>query len=262
MNEQDSEVKTRIDENGEEVIDESILKEKETPSESSTDEKPDESEKVQIAETPSEETEEVSPEVEIPIIPKEVEGETPRERALRKELERVRKITRDKRKDELLPKEEVVESDELLKQYNPDEVANFKKLAKAIGLVEKTDIHTSQMSDIFDGFISQHPEYLPENDKDDVLWKSLSEEFNTYRKPTSSKELKNFLEKAHKQVIGLSGGKPLNKQEIEAKQSKIKSAAHGGITISSGAKDESKLDPGMRKHLKGFSDDDLKELGI
>jgi hypothetical protein len=271
MDEKDLEVKTKVNEDGEEIIDESILEEKETQSESSTDEKPEESQE-DIQETQEEsvepeDTEEESKETEEPEdvsnIPKEVEGETPRERALRKELERVRKINREKLKKDLLPTDKVEEvSEELLKDYNPEEIENFKKLAKAVGFVCKDELQTNQMSDVFDDFISEHPEYLPDRDKDDVLWKAFTEEFNLYKKPSTIKELKNLLERTHKQVIGLSSGKPLNKAAIEAKQTKIKSAAHGGGVTTTTEKNDSVLDSDLKKHLKGFSDDDLKELGF
>jgi hypothetical protein len=261
MDEKDLEVKTKVNEDGEEIIDESILEEKETQSESSTDEKPEESQE-DIQETQEESVESEEPE-DVPNIPKEVEGETPRERALRKELERVRKINREKLKKDLLPTDKVEEvSEELLKDYNPEEIENFKKLAKAVGFVRKDELQTNQMSDVFDDFISEHPEYLPDSDKDDVLWKAFTEEFNLYKKPSTIKELKNLLERTHKQVIGLSSGKPLNKAAIEAKQTKIKSAAHGGGVTTTTEKNDSVLDSDLKKHLKGFSDDDLKELGF
>jgi hypothetical protein len=261
MDEKDLEVKTKVNEDGEEIIDESILEEKETQSESSTDEKPEESQE-DIQETQEESVESEEPE-DVPNIPKEVEGETPRERALRKELERVRKINREKLKKDLLPTDKVEEvSEELLKDYNPEEIENFKKLAKAVGFVRKDELQTNQMSDVFDDFISEHPEYLPDRDKDDVLWKAFTEEFNLYKKPSTIKELKNLLERTHKQVIGLSSGKPLNKAAIEAKQTKIKSAAHGGGVTTTTEKNDSVLDSDLKKHLKGFSDDDLKELGF
>jgi hypothetical protein len=267
--------------------------EKETPSESSTDDKPDveekdeESDKSSTDEKSKEEQDEKSEpkDVDVPAKePKPVEGETPRERALRKELENQRHINREQRKKELFGKPERTEPAptsrseqkqrtaklaELEKEFDPTELKNFRKALEAaaedLGFVRKEELQAStysqSASEELDKFIEKHPDYLPENDKDDVLWKQFQEEFALYKKPEDPRKLSKIFERVHQSVIG---DKPTeSKSEVDAKNQKIKSASH---SASSGASRREpspstsggKIDPLLRPYLKGdFSDLDL-----
>jgi hypothetical protein len=242
--------------------------EKETPPESSEEEKPEAS--PEEPETPEEsEVEEPEEEpAETPEIipePKPVEGETPRERALRLELTRVKGIVRDQKRDELFVKKSAdskPENEELAK-YDPEQVKNFEKIAKTLGFAKRDEIlsQTSQerLDDTFNEFMESHTEYAPENDKDGILWNQFRSEFQLYNPSKDPKTLKKILNKVHNDVYGVQPAKNLNK--INASKEKIKVASHTGASAGKETRARTQAPSGLRvEGMKGFSEAEIKEL--
>ena len=213
---------------------------------------------------------------------KHLPDETPRERALRLEVTNLKRLNRQKRTQELLgvekPKgisqaqyEDLNEEDKkLLAQYDQGELNTFEKifeiLGKKHGWVKKDDFKAStynqQANDILDDFLQEHSEYLPENDKDDVLWRNFQEEFKFYKSPENPKDLKKIFNKIHKEIFGVKSEDELRK--IEAQKEKVKVASHGGSSSQRGSSSASgnKLSSEQREHFKGFSDKDFEDLGL
>jgi len=273
-----------------------------TPSESSTEEKPSETEEDKeeppiegkgeklITHEESSESEEdkgfVEPsgedsEDEIKRLP----DETPREYALRLEVTRLKRGNREKRakdllgdtKPEKLPEITIAQFNELtddekelLGQYDAGELSTFEKildaLAKKHGWVKREELNSTRnrdsSNDILDTFLQGHPEYLPENDKGNVLWERFKSEFRLYKTPENPRNLKRIFNKIHKDIFGVESGGELKK--IDAKKEKLKVVSHsGGSTIRGQSSSEGdRLTPDQKAHLKGFSDKDFEELEL
>ena len=252
---------------------EPVVKETETPAPSSVEEKPapePEPEKETKEETPV--VEEKVPEAEVapePVKePKPVEGETPREKALRLEATRLKGLLRKERQDELFVKQPTVKSkEEDLSEYDPDELKRFEKLAKSLGFAKRDEITRDSVQDKnnneFETFIEAHPEYSAENDKDGVLWNQFKTEFALYNPPQDPKTLRKVLNKVHNEIYGVKPAVNLNK--INAQQQKLKVASHSGTMGSKASISSPKTVPNSnirRDMLKGFSEEDLKEMGL
>ena len=239
------------------------LEEKETQSESSPDNQPDEE---------TETTEEV---VEEPIVdntepekkePKPVEGETPRERALRKELESERQKVRNLKSQNLFVPEEPISKttvSEDLSEFDPEELAKFNKLVnitlKKEGYVKKEELQTQTYNEVrddeFHSFLDVHPEY----EKDDLLWKQFQEELSLYAKPQNPKAYKVLFDRVHKSVVGESAVSP---NVTAAASEKLKVASHGSATVNK-PKPQAKtssIDPDLHKYMKGWTDEELAEM--
>lgn len=214
---------------------------------------------------------------------KHLPGETPREYALRSEVTRLKRGNRAKRAKELLgepkkpsgiskPQYETSEEEDkkLLEQYDPKELGTFEKilgvLGRKHGWVKKEDLQTTTQnqisSDTLDDFLQSHSEYLPENDKDDVLWNTFKEEFKLYKTPENPRDLKRIFNKIHRDIFGVKSEDELKK--INAQKEKVKVASHSGGSASSGVSSSegtaAKLTPEQKSYLKGFSEKELEEM--
>lgn len=233
----------------EELVDDEM--ENETPSYSSDEENEPEPEEEPEAEAPKPE-------------PKPVEGESPRERGLRLEVERVKALLRKERTEELFVKRpSASEIDEELKEYDPDELKRFEQIASKMGFAKKDEIlHESTQEKLnaeFESFIDAHPEYAPENDKDGVLWNQLKSEFTLYNPPKDSKTLRKVLNKVHNDVFGVKPATDLSK--INASREKIKVASHTGASAGKETRTKTQSPSGLRLDgMKGFSEEEIEEL--
>lgn len=211
--------------------------------------------------------------------PAEVEGETPREKALRLEIERLRTVNRKERAAELLgdtkppttaKKELSPEKQEVLKRYNPSEIEALREvlpaLAEELGYVRTDQLSANQYNDKaqeeLDSFLEHHPEYLPENDKDNVLWPRFKQEFGIYAQPANPKDYKKIFNKVHNEIFGI---RPVgDKGAITAAQRKIQVASHAGASGPARSTAPSSRKPnttGLRLDmLRGFSEEDLASM--
>lgn len=251
------------------------------PAEGETVDEPDETGAAQPADAPSESDQPDNPEVpakpETGQEPAPVPGETPREKALRMEVTRLRNKNRSSGKKSLIGETPAAaaatlnpQDEELLQRFNPDELKNFEALfgvyAKKFGYVQKSEYQADSYSGVantlLDSFIESHPEYSPENDPDDALWNQFVEEAKQYRPPSNPRDYIKIFNKVH---AGLFGVQPkANLSRVNAQQQKVKTAATGGggKTSVTTSKAVPNLDPSARQHLKGFSEDELNELGL
>jgi uncharacterized protein YecE (DUF72 family) len=253
---------------------EPVVKETETPAPSSEEDKP--APEPEPEPTPEKDTEKTDqepvPEAEVaPEVvkePKPVEGETPREKALRLEATRLKGLLRKERQDELFVKQPTVKSkEEDLSEYDPEELKRFEKLAKSLGFAKRDEIVRDSVQDKnnneFETFIEAHPEYSAENDKDGVLWNQFKTEFALYNPPQDPKTLRKVLNKVHNEIYGVKPAVNLNK--INAQQQKLKVASHAGTMGSKASISSPKtiINSNIRRDmLKGFSEEDLVEMGL
>ena len=211
--------------------------------------------------------------------PRRIAGESPREFALRCEVHRLKSQRRsDKSKDlfktDAKGKVEVntdalsEEDQALLASYNKEELASFEKMMRVIakknGWVNKADLTKSTYKDrgqdALDTFLDKHPEYSADNDPNNELWTRFQEEFSLYKQPSNPKVLTRIFNKIHRDIFDVLPEEDLNK--IKAQKQKLKSASHSGAAGDKKVSppQQSPLDPALKKHLKGFTDEELKEL--
>lgn len=206
----------------------------------------------------------------------EVADETPRERALRLEVTRLRNLGKGERKGELgirtpaaQQKQEMSpERKKVLEKYKPEDLATLKEvfdvMAEDMGFVRKDQLGAStyqeKAGEELDKFIEAHPEYLPENDKDNVLWGRFKEEYGLYKQPENPKDFKKIFEKVHRDVFGI---KPAgDNKTINASKEKIKVASHSGASKPAPQQQRAKAPAGVRLDmLKGFTEEEIAELG-
>lgn len=237
----------------EEIID--VDEEEKSPDSSSEENK--ELEPEEKEETPVEEVPEVE-ETPEKVGPKPVEGETPRERALRLEATRLKGLLRQQRSEELFVKKPTAPEEDL-SEYDPEELKRFETLATKMGFAKKNEIVQEKNNSEFEIFIEAHPEYSPENDKDGTLWNRFKSEFNLYIPPKDPKTLKMLLNRVHNEIYGVQPAKNLSK--INASQEKIKVASHTGASAGKETRPRTQENSGLRTDaLKGFSEEEKKEL--
>jgi len=168
---------------------------------------------------------------------KDVPGETPKERAMRAEITRLRRANREKDQNNLIKLEPIIEdndTDDELKNlgYDDEQIVGLKKVVDIIaskqGFVKKSANIKEQADATLNSFIAEHPEYLPENDKDDVYWgrfKELSSDYNLNGKTPA--QLKSIFNKIDRDVKEELGEKGLPKEKIEAQKRKVDDISHG-----------------------------------
>ena len=276
----DTEVETKEEDDGEETIvsaeeaaestEESTEESKETTEETTDEEATEENSEEEKEETTEEPASESSPEEEeAPEQLKPVKGETPRERALRFEVTRLK---REKRKDEresLIGKGKPVESQddiykELREKYTEEEIKNSEVLvdtiARAKGFVRKDEAYENTANEVLEGFFETNSEYNPENDTDDIHWNSFKRNLADYNltNKTASQLLAIYkkVDRDVKKELGEVTTEKRDTRKIETQKQKIKSVSHSGGTKSSPSK-KSDIDPAVRAHFKGFEKGDL-----
>lgn len=203
---------------------------------------------------------------------KPVEGETPRERALRAEVTRLKEERRNASKQQIANaasrQSYAPQVDERLKalkaKYSDEEIRNMEEaidvLAANRGYVKKEQNYQDMTNQVLENFIEAHPEYKPSNDKDDVRWERFQEilfgDYNLTGK--SSKELQSIFSKVNRDVESELGPSEVksNVNRAAAQQQKLRSVSHsGGTKTASNTKLD--IEPGVRKMFKDFSDEDL-----
>lgn len=208
----------------------------------------------------------------------DVDGETPRERALRLKLadsekENRRLLGQDLKIGEApiaVKKELPPERADILKKYRPEEIAALREvlpvLAEDMGYVRTDQLNAQQYAERSEielqEFLKEHPVYLPEKDKDGLLWGKFKENFQMYKQPKDPKDFKKIFNRIHTDIFGI---KPAgDKGAITAAQQKIKVASHAGASSPnrSGVSDRPRAgSPGLRLDmLKGFSDEERSEM--
>ncbi len=204
---------------------------------------------------------------------KEVSGETPREKALRLEVTRLRRKARENSSKEMFQgdKPDNQESEQALKElgYDDDQIKTLDKAFDIIGerkgFVRKDQSYQAMANETLSSFIDEHPEYAAENDKEDIYWGRFNSILKSdYRLAgKTQKQLKSIFEKVDRDVKEELGEKSTSKGKIEAQQQKIKSVSTGastskGKTEITEKKTVSGGHPGIK--FSGFDDDEIEEF--
>lgn len=203
--------------------------------------------------------------------PAPVEGETPREKALRLEVQRLKHLRREEGVHEIVGSKPVPVVNERLaklkERYTPEELQSMEEavdvIAASKGYVKAEESYKASVNTLVEEFIEANPEYKPENDPEDVRWSRfeaiLKSDYNTQGK--TLKQLNVIFKKAHQDVINELGEPTATVQEKRdaAQRQKIKSVSHSGGTKTPVSKPESPIPPSVRSVFKGFDDEDFEE---
>jgi len=211
--------------------------------------------------------------VDIPLEKKQpnpVEGETPKEKALRLQIQELREKIRNK--DEVIKIAQPLISNEeyetLKETYDDEELEKFEKLFDVIGkkkgYVKAEDVYKDKGQDVLNSFLEKHSEYSLEKDPKDERWntfkKILDKDYNRVGKTPA--ELSKLFEKVNRDVLeelGETDKKVIaSSQQRNAEIQKVRSVSHtGGIKAEVIKKTNAPTDPNVRKLFKGFDDDDF-----
>lgn len=179
--------------------------------------------------------------------------------------------------DGALPKEDEEDAD-TLSDIDPETIKVLERFTKAKGLVPKSELgkmtYQQAHKSSEDEFYKNHPEYLPDNDTDDVLYNALKTELSLFATPSDSRKIPELFEKAHKNVKEQHPDKfkSQQKQTItkETKKSSaiVKKQALGGGQSGGGTGNSVKKEGGKSfsdKQIQalrdgGWTDDEIKEL--
>lgn len=207
----------------------------------------------------------------------DVDDETPRERAMRLEITRLRDINRKERGNEIIgqapapiKKEIDPKNSEVLKKYKQTEIDALREvlpaLADEMGYVRSDQLNANQYNqkatEALDDFLKTHTEYLPENDKDNVLWTRFREEVALYKTPTDARDFPKLFNRAHKDIFGIKVAGEGKGKQIAAER-KVNSAAHAGASTTTRTVTTAKKvnASGLRLDmLKGFTDEEKADL--
>lgn len=274
----------KIEENDEEVVEGTIIdKPEETPTEEvkevKEDEKPETTEEVvETEETPEEETSTDGL--------KEVDGETPKERALRATITKLRQEKRDQSTTKIFdtaeePVKEASSTHQALldKGYTEEDIANSKEMLKTLapelGLVDKTQTFQSGANSAVAEFVKENPEYQPINDSDDIRFNHfvgiLKSGVYSYQ-GKSQADLNVIFNKINRDVID-DLGEPVivnKKGQIAAQNQKVQQVS-ANTTSSTSVKEpvQKTIDSSVKKvgdnqftaggiPMKGFTEEDFK----
>lgn len=182
--------------------------------------------------------------------------------------------------DEATP--DLSETQDDLSDIDPDTIKVLERFTKARGLVPKSELskmtYQQAHKSAEDTFYAAHPQYLPENDGDDVLYKALKKELTLYAAPSDAKLIPTLFEKAHDAVAKAHPDKfrkavTVDKTKILGAAARVKSRQLGGGTSggkgggnsgSSGKQsgEGRQFDAAQIAALRsgGWSEDDIKEL--
>src|SRR5205085_1980645 len=120
--------------------------------------------------------------------------------------------------------------------------------------------YVDRANDELNSFLDKHKEYLPENDKDGILWTAFKTEYGLYKQPSNPKDFQKIFERIHRDVFGIKPAGALT--TVNAQREKVKVASHAGASPTLPATREKKATPGGLRldMLKGFTDEEKAEL--
>jgi hypothetical protein len=187
--------------------------------------------------------------------------------ALRREREAllgdIKGLRTERRELRAKPVEEplFVDQKDDLSDIDTEQLGTLRRVLKAEGYVKSTELEgrftKEAQEEVRDEFLDSHPEYKPENDKDDLNWKRLTSELGLYAQPKDRKTLKMILKKAHDAVSETSR---TSTEDIDGKKRVIAragaGAGRGGKTVTT--IEGGKIPAHLREHMKGFDDEDFE----
>jgi hypothetical protein len=174
-------------------------------------------------------------------------------------------------KEKLSTAESVLQDEEVdLSEFDQEEITRLEKIMRAKGFVPKHEIEEamakSSLKEAQEEWLNAHPEYLPENDHDDILYEALRQEIALYAQPKSAKQVKSIFDKANREVKSQFSGITSEKTNSSTARQARQQVASAGTVISksspSNKTSKSTLTPAQREELLrgGFSPEEVDEM--
>jgi len=227
-------------------------KEKETPSEPSTEEKPAESGEPEVRD----DAEILKNQVQS--LEEQLKGLQQEKVGLLKEIAEARGQKREIKKEEL---QKVNQQIDELKDVHPEDVSLIDKVLRSKGYMTRDEAEKMSYEAIknqkLNEFLEKYPEYKPENDLNDINWNTLQKELAFYRLPQDPHRIMEVLERAHKTVQkGIGDSKTF---EAQKQQLKTAGVGGGGVQKSSSRK---RFEPERRFMLErgGFTAEEIERM--
>ena len=176
---------------------------------------------------------------------------------LLQEISELRGQKREIKQDALQKVEEKIDE---LKDLHPDDVNVIDKVLRAKGYMTRHEadqmFYEAVKNEELTKFLTKYPEYKPENDKEDVNWKTLQNEFGLYRRPENPRQIGELLERAHKSIVRIPTGQniPAQKRVIE-----VASKGSGGVQRPSTTKSFDAKTRAMYEN-GGWTEDEIKAM--
>lgn len=208
--------------------------------------------------------------------PAPVEGETPKEKALRLETQRLRGLLRKDNVKDIVdaaqPPLEKADEYKILKDqgYTDEDIARMETAVDVIaskkGYVRADRNYAQTVQDTVDLFTDAHPEYKPSNDPDDIRWNSFQSKLKdgTYNlSGKTPKQLTAIFQKVDddvKKELGESVVKT-NPAQRAAQVHKVQVASHaGGTKATPSTPTKPAINPKEAGGIKlvGFDEEDFK----
>lgn len=205
--------------------------------------------------------------------PKPVEGETPKERALRLEVQRLRGEVRKNQVGSIVETKQPVAPDAYQalrdKGYSEEEIANMESAVDIIatqkGYVRADRTYAQTVQDTVDLFTEEHPEYKATNDVEDVRWnmfQSLLKDGTYNLSGKTAKQLKSIFEKVDNDVRKELGEVVVKRTPVQVaaaqhKASVVSHSAGGAISPSTTPRPKLNTKQAGGVKLVGFDDDDF-----
>lgn len=241
------------------VVDETTIEEKETPADLPSESEESEQKPVEEAEAPLNDDTEIPKETLDKAVARATEG-------LRREISKLKvelaTATGADRKVIQGKIDLVQEKVDDLKDVAPEDIGLIDRVLRAKGYLTKEESNKMHYDTVknekINEFLTEFPEYKPENDPNDHNWNALQKQIQDwYRMPNDPKVIKDLLLKAHRDIA-----KPLSDRSvIEVKKQQLKVASSGSSgTQRSSPKPNSRLSSLLRTHMSGWSDEEISKL--
>lgn len=199
-----------------------------------------------------------------------IKGENQRSVELRQQIVEERRKRRELRKKDT--EEDAVEEVDDLSDIDDESMKTIERVIKAKGFANKDEVarQTYEIShqQAENTFYASHPEYLVENDEDNVLYDALQEEVESFSKPSSAAGIAMLFEKAHSLVKQKYPSK-FESKEVPTSSNRNDVAQLGGTVVGAASSEPAKTNSRVKQLTQdqveklrnsGWSEDDLKEL--
>ncbi|MCK9370413.1 hypothetical protein M0R04_10935 [Candidatus Dojkabacteria bacterium] len=148
-----------------------------------------------------------------------------------------------------------------LEDLNPTDIEIVEKILKSKGYITQAESkkmsYESTKNDILNTWLENHPEYKPENDVDDSKWNALQREVSLYKQPEDPRDIKDRLDRAHREISKFKGDPTLS---VKKQQLKIAGVGAGGVQRSSSR--PSKLTEAQKAIYRqgGWSEEEISQM--
>ena len=183
-----------------------------------------------------------------------------------------RRIRRENKEDLRTSDQKEDATSDDISDISQDDITRLERVLKAKGYVPKDEltkeIYSGEQKAIEQEWFDAHPEYSSNNDPNDVLYNALHTEYKLFAQPTSVRQIKTILDRAHREVASKFPNRfpqtKGNQKESQASKRRMDIAGTGTGTSGSSTKAESTnpLTQNQKQSLLdgGFSEEEVADM--